>query len=255
MPRTEFHAGFPLPVYTSDIIPGKVHVLQPFPEEFPLERQKKTVIDLGQFVAKATYFAQPEASYRTDSWTAKANETLERLSRNASLQSDPEMRKIVLRLQGKVHLLDLLPAVLTHNDFSEVNILVNDSGNVTGVIDFDETGIEAFGMCIWGIYECFLGGMDDGKFSFHDHPAAGYPGKTVRGVLEAAFWGSLWSNVSTEVKEWQEELEAAVRVAVSIGVINRYFVRGMMDHVDETIKVHRLSMEYARGILPAVWKD
>ncbi|KAF1952623.1 hypothetical protein CC80DRAFT_495152 [Byssothecium circinans] len=255
VPRTDFHGGFPLPLYSSDIIPGKVHVLQPFPEEFPIERQKKTVIDLGQFVAKATHFPQPKASYRADSWTMKSKETLDRLHRNSSLQAAPEIAEIVTRLLEKVHLLDLLPAVLTHHDFSEVNILVNDTGDVTGVIDFDGAGIEAFGMCIWGVYECFLGSMNDGKWSFHDQAAAGYPGQTVRGVLETAFWDSLWSSVSQELKEKREELEAAVRVALSIGTINRYFIRGMMDKIDESIKVHRLSLEYARGILPAVWKD
>lgn len=258
VPRIDFHTGFPLPVYSSDIIPGKVHVLQPFPEteEFPIERQKKTVVDLGLFIAKATHFLQPQASYREDSWTRNATETLHRLCRNSSLlRVAPEIAEVVVQLLGKVDLLDFLPAVLTHHDFSEVNILVNDTGDVTGVIDFDTAGVEAFGMCIWGVYECFLGMMNDGKWSFYDQAAAGYPGQTVHGVLETAFWDSMWSNVAPELKEKQEELEAGVRVALSIGVINRYFVRGMMDKIDESIKVHRLSLEYARGILPAVWKD
>ena len=255
VPQINFHGGFPLPVYSSEIIPGTVHFLQPFPEVFPIERQKKTVIDLGHFVAKATHLPQPKTLYREDSWTIKSKETLDRLHRNSSLQATPEIVDVVSRLREKVHLLDLLPAVLTHRDFAEVNILVNDAGDVTGVIDFDEGAIEAFGMCIWGVYECFLGSMNDGRWSFHDQAATGYPGQTVRGVLEKAFWDSMWSNVSQELKEKQDELEAAVRVALSIGVIHRYFVRGMMDKVDESIKVHRLSMEYARGILPAVWKD
>ena len=254
VPRTDFHSGFPLPVYSSDIIPGKVHVLQPVAEEFPIERQKMTVIDLGEFVAKATHFPQPKASYRADCWTIKAKETLG-LFHRSSAQAAPEIAKIAECLLEKVHLLDTLPAVLTHHDFSEVNILVNDSGEVTGVIDFDAAGIEAFGMCIWGVYECFLGSMNDGKWFFYDQPATCYPGKTVRDVLETTFWDSLWANVSQEVKEKREELEVAVRVSLSIGVINRYFIRGMLDKIDESIKVHRLSLEYARGILPAVWND
>jgi hypothetical protein len=163
VPRTEFYGGFPLPVYNSDVIPGKVHVLQQFPEEFPLERQKRTVVDLGRFVAKAAHYPQPKASYREDSWTLKAKETLIRLQRNESLREIPDIGDIVLRLLDQIHLLDLLPVVLKHHDFSEVNILVDDAGNVTGVIDFDVAGIEAFGMCIWGVYECFLGSMNQGK--------------------------------------------------------------------------------------------
>ncbi|KAI9660983.1 MAG: hypothetical protein M1821_009310 [Bathelium mastoideum] len=253
VPRTIFHSGFRLPVYTSKIIPGKVHLLQPFPEAaFPLERQKKTVTDLGRFIARATYFPQPKTLYNTTSWTAKSKETLEQLRRNSSLQSHaPEITAIVSRLWGEIDLIDRLPAVLTHHDFSEVNILVDEAGNVTGVIDFDVAGIEAFGTCIWGIYECFLGSMEQGKWSFHNQEADGYNGQTVREVLETAFYASLWSNVSPELQ--RQDLEAAVKVALSIGIINRYFIRGMMDEIDLTNNTHRLSLEYAKGILPTIW--
>lgn len=47
-------------------------------------------------------------------------------------------------------------------------------------------------------------------------------------------------------------MEAATTVAIGIGIINQYFIKGMLDHIDETKKVHRLSLEYARGILPAI---
>ena len=253
VPRTIFQSGFRLPVYTSKIIPGKVHVLQPFPEAaFPLERQKKTVTDLGRFIARATFFPQPTTLYNTNSWTAKSRETLKQLQQNSSLQAQaPEITDIVSRLWGKVDLLDRLPAVLTHHDFSEVNILVDEAGNATGVIDFDVAGIEAFGMCIWGIYECFLGSMEEGTWSFHNQEADGYHGQTIRQVLEAAFWDSLWSSVSPELQH--RDLEAAVKVALSIGIINRYFIRGMMDEIDMTNNTHRLSLEYAKGILPTIW--
>ena len=255
VPRTVYHSNFPLPVYTSSIISGKVHILQPFPRAaFPLERQKRTVVDLGRFVARATFFPQPKSLYKNDSWTAKSKEVVERLCRNSSLrEAAPEIADIALRLKEKIHLLDGLPAVLVHHDFSEVNVLVDEAGNVTGVIDFDASGIEAFGMCIRGIYECFLGSMEQGKWSFYNEKADGYSGQTVRDVLEVAFWDSLWSSISPEFQ--RENLEAAVKVSLCMGAINRYFVRGMMDEIDEideSIKVHRLSLEYAKGVLPAV---
>jgi hypothetical protein len=165
----------------------------------------------------------------------------------------PEIVEIVSNLQGKLHLLDSLPPVLTHHDFSEVNILVNDMGNVTGVIDFDAAGIEAFGMCIWGIYECFLGCMERGKWSFHNQPAGGYLRQSVYQVLEAAFWESLWANVSPTMN--RGDLEVAVKVSLSIRVVNRYFIRGMLDEIEENERVHQLSLEYAKGILPAIWAE
>lgn len=254
VPKAQAHNGFPLPVYSTDLISGKVHVLQEFPKAFPIERQKRTVMELGLFVALSTHVPQPKSSYRAESWTLKAKETLTRLQRNKSLDDkSPKIATIIARLLDQVHLLDCLPAVLTHHDFSEVNILVDEAGHVTGVVDFDVAGIEAFGMCIWGLYECFFGSMNNGKWSFHDVAAEGYPGRTVRQILETAFWESLWSNVSDELKQKRAVFEPAVRVALSIGVINRYFIRGMMDEIDESTNVHRLSLEYARGILSAIW--
>lgn len=44
----------PLPVYTSSVIPGKIHFLQDFPaERFPLHRQKRTVSNLARFYTRA----------------------------------------------------------------------------------------------------------------------------------------------------------------------------------------------------------
>lgn len=78
---------------------------------------------------------------------------------------------------------------------------MNDAGNTTGVIDFDEAGVEAFGMSIWGLYECFFGSMEGGKWSFyHEMP-----------VLADAFWGSLWAHVPQSLR--QEKAEMAVRVS------------------------------------------
>lgn len=210
VPKVNFHDGFILPVYNSDVISGQVHLLQPFPEEFPLEREIVTVTELGQFISRAAFFEQPKRLTKDASWTEVTTEALRRMARNDTLRVyAPELFEIVHHLQHQVHLLESLPLVLTHHDFSQVNILVNDSGNVTGAIDFDEAGIEAFGMCIWGLYECFFGSMEDGKWSFYEEMP----------VLASAFWNSLWSNTPPSLK--LEEAETAVKVSLSIGVINR----------------------------------
>ncbi|KAG8162696.1 hypothetical protein KVR01_007174 [Diaporthe batatas] len=227
VPEVKFHEGFPLPVYTSRVIPGRFHVLQPFPEaQFPLARERTTVAELGAFVAKAAFFVQPNHI--------------------------PTPAGHIL--QPSVHLLEKLPAVLTHHNFSQVNILVDDSGHLTGVIDLDEAGIEVFGMCIWGLYECFFGMMENGKWSFYDTVLDGGPreANTIRQGLENTFWESLWANTPAGLK--QTETEQAVMVSLSVGVINRYFIQGMVDEVDPSKSVHRMSLVYAKGILPQVWK-
>lgn len=256
VPEVRFHEGFPLPVYSSRVIPGRVHVLQPFPEaQFPLARERTTVAELGAFVAKAAFFVQPKP-YPDASWTNTAADTLRRLTKNTSLENlAPDLHKhIVTVLQPSVHLLDSLPAVLTHHDFSQVNILVDDSGHLTGVIDFDEAGIEAFGMCIWGLYECFFGMMENGKWSFYDTVVdrGSREAHTIRQVLENTFWESLWANTPPGLKK--TDAEQAVMVSLSVGVINRYFIQGMVDEIDLSKSVHRISLEYAKGILPQVWK-
>lgn len=216
-------------------------MFQSFPKEFPLEREKTTIMELAMFIAKPAFFEQPRSSTGV-ACTDTASQTLQRLLQNASLKvHGPELVEIIRDLQSQIHLLNTVAKVLTHHDFSQVNILVVEIGNLTGVIDFDETGIEAFGLRIWSLYECFLGSMEDGKWAFYEE----------RPILEKVFWDTLWANTPEGLK--RENVETAVKRALSIGVINRYFVDGMMDEIDLSKRVHRLPLEYARGILPIVW--
>lgn len=70
-----------------------------------------------------------------------------------------------------LHLLDTLPPVLMHHDLVAQKIFVNETGGLTGVIDCDGTGIEAFGMMIFALYETFFGGMEGGRWSAYDFPS------------------------------------------------------------------------------------
>jgi len=144
-----------LSAYLSTTLRGKVHVLQPFPKDkpFPLEREKKTVIALAEIVALSAYFPQPKTVYSTNSWTRSARSTLSQLLVNDNLRNTvPKIIEKVAALYDELHLLNELPAVLTHPDFTQLNILVDDDGSVTGVIDFDEAEFEALGMCNFGLY-------------------------------------------------------------------------------------------------------
>lgn len=254
VPDLVHHGGFPLPVYSCRTIPGTVHFLQPFPKtNFPLQREKTTVADLARFVARAASFEQPRA-YAESSWTSSAAYTFNRLANNTTLErAAPELIELVRTIQPHLHLLETLPAVLTHTDFASSNILVDDDGHVTGVLDFDEAEVDAFGMCIWGLYECFFGEMEEGKWEFHNMSADGHLGKTVREVLEDTFWEALWTHLPPRLH--LQGVEKAVKVALSVGVVNRYFVQGrMLDEVDVSKPDHQRSLEYASGILPAAWK-
>ncbi|KAJ5114846.1 hypothetical protein NUU61_000605 [Penicillium alfredii] len=84
--------------------------------------------------------------------------------------------------------------------------------------------------------------MEAGKWSFyHEMP-----------VLANAFWKSFWDSTPPTLTQ---EAEAAIKFSLSIGGLNRYFIQGMVDEIDLSKKVHRLSLEYARGILPQIWEQ
>ncbi|KAJ5720068.1 hypothetical protein N7493_006946 [Penicillium malachiteum] len=192
VPEVTEHEWFLLPTYSSKLIPGQLHLLQSFPAEFLLEREKQTVTELGAFVARTAFFEQPKTLLENNSWTKSAPGMLDLLAENPSLEINaPELLDMVRDLQLNVDLLETLPMVLTHHDFSQVNILVSEAGNVTGVLDVDEARIEAFGMCIWGLYEGFFGSMEDGRWSFYEEMP----------LLADAFWGSLWANVPSNLKQ------------------------------------------------------
>ena len=248
---TTSHHDFVLPVYTYNTLPGQLHVWQKVPRDsFPLEREKRTVVDLAKFIATASHFPHSKARYEENSWTLSANAAIKRMERNKSLkQIAPAVYTEMVSLGSKLHLLDTLPAVLTHLELAGQNIFVDkDAGTLTGVIDFEEARTEALGINIFTLYENHFGSMEDGHWTPFDMPAGEqYPALSVSEVLTKAFWDSWWANIAPGLK--REDLEEAVGVALRVGIINRYFVRGMLDEIDLAKRVHVISLDYAREIL------
>lgn len=249
--KINHYDDFVLPVYTYNTLPGQLHVWQKVSRDsFPLEREERTIIDLAKFIAAATCFPHSKDRYHGSSWTKSASSAVQRLEHNSSLkQMAPEIYTLVTSLSTRLHLLDTLPAVLTHLDLGGQNIFVDkESGALTGVIDFDEARTEAFGINIFTVYENHIGSMEDGHWSPYDSPAGEeHPGLNVSEVLTKAFWDALWAYTAPSMK--REEFEEAVGVALRVGIINRYFVRGMLDEIDLTRRVHVISLDYAKGIL------
>jgi hypothetical protein len=246
VPTITSFGDFALPVYVSPLIPGKVHIFQHFPTDaFPLKRQLRTVTGLGQFVAKSAFWPQPASTYSSTSWTKTARHVLGKLAKNTSLGDiEPRFLAKVSTLLEKVNLLDKLPPVLTHHDFVEINVMVDVEGHVKGVIDFDEAQTEAFGFCIFGIYESFLGHMKDSKWTFFNEQAGDGSGRSVKNVLESAFWDTLWESLPSAMTN-----QEAIAVTMDIGSINRYFVPDLLETIDLANNSHRRSLEFARGML------
>ena len=245
------HHDFILPVYTYNILPGQLYIWQKVTRHsFPLEREKRTVTDLAKFIATASRFPRSKDSYSDNSWTMSAKATLQRFKQNTSLrETAPEIHIRVAYLSTKLHLLDNLPGVLTHLDLVSQNILVDkDTGNITGVVGFDEARTEAFGINIYALYESYVGSMADGHWSPYDMPAGQqHPGLSVSEVLTRAFWDTLWANMAPGLE--RKVFEEAVGVALRVGLVNRFFVGPMQDEIDLENRMHVVSLDYAKGIL------
>lgn len=190
VPVTIRLGSFPLPVYVCPVIPGVIHIFQDFPKDcFPLRRELDMVRDLAAFVVKAASWPQPRQALSSDSWTATASAKLMDLaSMNRLRQIEPRFAQKAAKPTSKLHLLDRLPLVLTHIDFAQVNLMVDPSdGYLTGVVDFDGARVEAFGICLFGVYEGFFRELRGARWRFLDQPAfqdsqePGNPPRNVRG--------------------------------------------------------------------------
>jgi len=145
-------------------------------------------------MAKAIHFPCAYPGFDTE----PADATLYRLEQNASLERiNPEIRTKITKLRLKLHLLEIVPAVLTNPNLVSRNVFVDSTGALIGVIDFEAAETQGFGSDIFDLYECFFGNMEDGVWSPYDMPDGDqYPDKSIHDGLAAAFWDTLVANVA-----------------------------------------------------------
>lgn len=99
---------------------------------------------------------------------------LRRVPELAALTDEPLLRDAIARFAAEVSpALDALPRGLRHNDFHPGNVLLDDSGAISGVIDFGDV-VRTARVCDLGVTLCYL------------IPADG-PGDAVRAELLAGF--------------------------------------------------------------------
>ena len=146
---------FPLPIYIIEIVPGIDFtnlIPPPSDRSLPVDKYYRGVISLANFIGKAASF--PQSACRAHGWTISAISLLDTLLAEETLTKvAPEVVEVVRDAREHVHLLGTLPAVLTHSDLSAVNLFLNEDGSLSGVIDWDNACIEAFGMSIWSLYD------------------------------------------------------------------------------------------------------
>ena len=103
-----------------------------------------------------------------------------------------------------------LPIVLVHDDLGSLNILSDDDGNVTGILDWSGSQYLPFGWNLYGVEE-FLGFMR----------IDGWVNRKERDELEEAFWKAFWEKTPLIMTLRRESLESAIYVARGIGLLWR----------------------------------
>ena len=131
-------------------------------------------------------------------------------------------------------MIDLVPWVLTHQDLSNMNILVDpDSGHITGVVDWADATIEPFGMALWGLESVLGCSGADGWSYFGSDPSYSHFGCDPS-RSRALFWKTFWREIECTISD---ECRYAVNEVRILGVLLRYGFRwedGTVNPVKDT---------------------
>lgn len=143
--------------------------------------------------------------------------------------------KVAGRLQN-------LPGLFSHQDLNTMNIFADESGQICGIVDWENSRVLPFGLCGWAIH--FLAGEfvtdENGDIVFRERP--------FYNTMETAFWETLFERASQDIsKDLQGRMED-VQLAVTIGTVLRilgvYQVNGV-----ETTELHVPSLNALPNLL------
>jgi len=165
-----------------------------------------TVIDFAKFYAASWKTPQSPAKDKIHLYTYK----LKQLS--SSLPS--RFTKIIENTQKNMcRMINLVPWVLTHQDLSDMNILVDpDSGHITGVVDWADATIEPFGMALWGL-ESVLGYSGPAGWSYFENDSS---------RARALFWRTFLREIEYSISD---KCRSAIHEVKTLGVLLRYGFR------------------------------
>ncbi|KAF2492472.1 hypothetical protein BU16DRAFT_552085 [Lophium mytilinum] len=123
-----------------------------------------------------------------------------------------EFRDFARDLLGKLDWLQILPLFVSHFDLNDINILVDDNCEVSGLIDWELSTRLPFGMGFGRIYT-LAGEYSDRKFhmppEFED--------------AEKGFCEEVYKGIPAEVRKSIEENPDIVQIAVTLGTLLNAF--------------------------------
>ncbi|KAL8354429.1 hypothetical protein RB601_004025 [Gaeumannomyces tritici] len=214
VPKCTYHGQtgrqLPLDIYVMDKAAGECYLysrnISPEGTEDKARfdaRQHRTVRDLARFFADSWSAPQKVSPAVADGVHQKLELDLDRLDK-----AFPDRFSITLnQVRDSFTRLFSLPWVITHVDLNETNILVDDTGAITAIIDWADAEMLPFGMSLWGL-ENILGYMDGTGWHYHGNAQE----------LRDEFWRVFKASVGGV----GEEAMAAIRIARMVGLFMRY---------------------------------
>lgn len=128
-----------------------------------------------------------------------------------------------------------LPIVLVHGDLGSLNILTDDNGNVTGILDWNGSQYLPLGWNLYGVQE-FWGYMR----------LDGWVNREEKEELENGFWNAFWGMAPMSLCEKRERVEFAITIAKGIGLLWRNVGP---DSVDSMLKDYPEGLMYLKALL------
>ncbi|WXC61528.1 hypothetical protein SNK03_007403 [Fusarium graminearum] len=223
VPESTFHGNMegadpPLFIYSMPYLRGSSYTgVQPFWVEMDSNEestQRAFVKGLARYFARCWSSSQPVDHQTRAEKQLGIHKRLARLTE----ESSPVLSKAILS-----KLMEALPSifgndypqVLTHNDFSVTNILVNeDTSEITGIVDWSLASVMPFGL---DLDILFLATGFKALDGWHDYGC--------KPQLQEVFWDEFWFSSGIEGEDLRRKTQNLAEVAGQIGAILRLAFR------------------------------
>ena len=189
-------------------------------EEFRVSvpAQKNAITDLATFLAQSCQHPVDHMDVKLDLIKRFLTDCLDLPGLRGKVQNLLDNLGMVFVLGAIADILEKLadlPVVLVHGDLGTTNILTDNDGHITGILDWDGSQFLPFGWNFYGV-EMFLGDMSfkNGEFSYVDNKA--------RAELEIVFWDTFWEKAPLEMKQNRQNIQDAIKISRGIGVLWQY---------------------------------
>ena len=202
-----------------------------------IDAQKNTLTDLAVFFAQSCNHTRNvmEIPPTTIQSYLKDCLTLPEVSRKVQFLLDNLGMEIYSSKTDSVDKLSDLPCVLVHDDLGSLNILTDNNGNVTGILDWSGSQYLPLGWNLYGVEE-FWGYMRKD----------GWVNRKEKEELEKVFWDAFWEKAPFSLCERRESVEFAITIAKGIGLLWRNVGP---DGVDSMLKEYPEGLMYLKALL------